>query len=129
MRDKTMRLDHKIALAALPVALHPALAQKVVDLTGDGWTVSSKALNISVPGKLPSQVHLDLLAAKAIGEIPFALSQVKNMLADLWQMIRQFNSSVRGDRKLTHHALGTTVSTTSISAGSVTTTGHILAIH
>lgn len=64
-----MRLDKKLAFAALPATLYPALAQKVVDLTGDGWTVSSKALNISVPGKLPSQVHLDLFAAKAIGEI------------------------------------------------------------
>jgi beta-mannosidase len=75
VRDKTMRLDRKLALAALSAALRPALAQTVVDLTGDGWTVSSKALNISVPGKLPSQVHLDLLAAKAIGEYPIALSQ------------------------------------------------------
>jgi beta-mannosidase len=63
-----MRLHKNLALAALPATLHPALAQKVIDLTGDGWTVSSKALNISVPGKLPSQVHLDLFAAKAIGE-------------------------------------------------------------
>jgi beta-mannosidase len=63
-----MRLHTALVLAALPATVQPVLAQKVIDLTGDGWTVSSKALNISVPGKLPSQVHLDLLAAKAIGE-------------------------------------------------------------
>ena len=70
-----MRLHTELVLAALPATVQPVLAQKVVDLTGDGWTVSSKALNISVPGKLPSQVHLDLLAAKAIGEYPIVLSQ------------------------------------------------------
>lgn len=70
MGDKAMHLHKHLALAALPHILHPVLAQKVVDLTGDGWTVSSKALNISVPGKLPSQVHLDLFAAKAIGKFP-----------------------------------------------------------
>ncbi|KAJ5168626.1 Beta-mannosidase A [Penicillium canariense] len=63
-----MHLRRKAALVALPVLLHPVLAQKVVGLTGDGWTVSSKALNISVPGKLPSQVHLDLYAAKVIDD-------------------------------------------------------------
>lgn len=63
-----MRLNTELVLAAVPATVQPVLAQKVVSLTGDGWTVSSKALNISVPGKLPSQVHLDLLAAKVIGE-------------------------------------------------------------
>lgn len=64
-----MHLHKQLALAALPATLQPVLGQKVVDLTGDGWTVSSKTLNISVPGKLPSQVHLDLFAAKAIGKV------------------------------------------------------------
>ena len=73
-----MRLHTELVLAALPATVRPVLAQKVIDLTGDGWTVSSKALNISVPGKLPSQVHLDLLAAKAIGEflqLPYSETQ------------------------------------------------------
>lgn len=70
-----MRLHTELVLAALPATVQPVLAQKVVDLTGDGWTVSSKALNISVPGKLPSQVHLDLLAANAIGKfLQFTIS-------------------------------------------------------
>lgn len=67
--SQTMRLHEKLSLAALSATLHTAFAQKVVDLTGDGWTVSSKALNISVPGRLPSQVHLDLFAARAIGMV------------------------------------------------------------
>lgn len=73
-----MRLRTELVLAVLPATVQPVLAQKVIDLTGDGWTVRSKALNISVPGKLPSQVHLDLLAAKAIGEflqLPYSETQ------------------------------------------------------
>jgi beta-mannosidase len=62
-----MHLWKKLSLATLSSGL-PALAQQVHNLGGDGWTVSSKALNISVPGHLPSQVHLDLLAAGKIGE-------------------------------------------------------------
>lgn len=58
----------KLAVAALPAIVQPVLGQHVVDLTGDGWTVSSKALNISVPGRLPSQAHLDLYAADVIGK-------------------------------------------------------------
>lgn len=55
-------------LSALPSSLPSALAQNVIDLSGDGWTVSNNALNISVPGRVPSQAHLDLFAAGVIGE-------------------------------------------------------------
>jgi hypothetical protein len=61
-----MHLWKQLVLAALP-CLPSALGQSVLDLSGDGWTVSSKALNISVPGRVPSQAHLDLFAAGAIG--------------------------------------------------------------
>ncbi|KAJ5287348.1 hypothetical protein N7478_003034 [Penicillium angulare] len=64
----------KRALAALPLTVQPVLAQHVVDLTGDGWTVSSKALNISVPGHLPSQAHLDLYAANVIDDPYYGLN-------------------------------------------------------
>lgn len=57
----------KRVLAALSLGIHAVLAQKVIDLGGENWTLSSSALNISVPGRLPSQAHLDLLAAKEIG--------------------------------------------------------------
>ncbi|KAJ5129510.1 uncharacterized protein N7515_005549 [Penicillium bovifimosum] len=59
-----MRLWHQLLLALIPGT---TLGQTVLDLNSDGWTVSSKALNISVPGRVPSQVHLDLLAANVIG--------------------------------------------------------------
>ncbi|KAL1998178.1 hypothetical protein VTN02DRAFT_6714 [Thermoascus thermophilus] len=51
--------------AALPLAVR---AQHVIDLSGDGWTVSNPELGISVPGKLPSQAHLDLFAAGVIDD-------------------------------------------------------------
>ena len=63
-----MRWNLEPWLAALLATVKLGRAQHVVDLAGDGWMVSSDALNISVPGRLPSQVHLDLLAAKVIGE-------------------------------------------------------------
>ncbi|KAJ5669754.1 Beta-mannosidase A [Penicillium macrosclerotiorum] len=69
-----MYLRKGLAFAALPVAAQTVLGQHVVDLTGDGWTVSSDALNISVPGHLPSQVHLDLFAAKAIDDPYYGLN-------------------------------------------------------
>ncbi|KAJ5646879.1 hypothetical protein N7490_003251 [Penicillium lividum] len=64
----------KLALAALPVTVQSVLGQHVIDLTGDGWTVSNKALNISVPGHLPSQVHLDLHAANIIDDPYYGLN-------------------------------------------------------
>ncbi|KAJ5596322.1 hypothetical protein N7450_002780 [Penicillium hetheringtonii] len=62
------------ALVSLPAIIQTVLAQNVVDLSGDGWTVSSKALNISVPGRLPSQAHLDLYAAKVIDDPYYGLN-------------------------------------------------------
>lgn len=39
---------------------------RVIDLSGNDWTLESVPANITVPGSVPSQVHLDLLAAKVI---------------------------------------------------------------
>ncbi|CAG7996571.1 unnamed protein product [Penicillium salamii] len=64
----TMHLWKQILLGALPSALPSALGQNVIDLSGDGWTVSSSALNISVPGHVPSHAHLDLFAAGVIDD-------------------------------------------------------------
>ncbi|KAK3328181.1 glycoside hydrolase family 2 protein [Cercophora scortea] len=44
------------------------LAANVLDLSSQKWTLSSSALNISVRGKVPSHVHLDLFAAQVIGD-------------------------------------------------------------
>jgi beta-mannosidase len=54
-----------LAAIVLPSAV---FAQHIVDLSGDGWTVSNEGRNISVPAKLPSHVHLDLFAANVIGK-------------------------------------------------------------
>lgn len=63
-----MYLWNHLVLAVLPSIVSTTLGQNVLDLSGNGWTVSSKALNVSVPGRVPSQAHLDLLAANIIGK-------------------------------------------------------------
>ena len=45
-----------------------ALSQHVTDLGGSNWTLENLLLNISVPGTVPSQVHLDLYSAQVIGD-------------------------------------------------------------
>lgn len=64
------------ALAGLSASTQ-VLGQNVVDLTGDQWTVSNKALNISVPGHLPSHAHLDLYAANAIGKLILSTLEIR----------------------------------------------------
>ena len=44
------------------------MAQKVIDLSGNDWTLQNLPLNISVPGSVPSQAHLDLYANQVIGD-------------------------------------------------------------
>ncbi|KAL2861702.1 glycoside hydrolase superfamily [Aspergillus pseudodeflectus] len=46
----------------------PGSGQYILDLSGDQWTVSSPAINSTVPASLPSQVHLDLHRAGLIDE-------------------------------------------------------------
>lgn len=50
----------------LLLLLSSVSAQKVINLSGSDWTLQSLPLNISVPGSVPSQAHLDLYAAKVI---------------------------------------------------------------
>ncbi|KAJ6028005.1 hypothetical protein N7540_003581 [Penicillium herquei] len=69
-----MRSWIKSSLGVLPVIVQSAIGQNVIDLTGDGWTVSSKALDISAPGYLPSQVHLDLYNADIIDDPYYGLN-------------------------------------------------------
>lgn len=63
-----MHLWKSLVLAGLTSTFHVVVGQHVVDLGGDGWTVSNKELSISAPGHLPSQAHLDLYAAGVIGD-------------------------------------------------------------
>lgn len=44
------------------------VAQKTINLSGSEWTLQNLPLNISVPGSVPSQAHLDLYAAQVIGD-------------------------------------------------------------
>lgn len=71
----------KHTLAQLTVALGllsviPALssATNIFDLSDQRWTLSNAPYNISVPGKVPSHVHLDLFAAGVIGDPYFGLN-------------------------------------------------------
>ncbi|EHA19764.1 hypothetical protein ASPNIDRAFT_138876 [Aspergillus niger ATCC 1015] len=63
-------MRHSIGLAAALLAptLPVALGQHIRDLSSEKWTLSSRALNRTVPAQFPSQVHLDLLRAGVIGE-------------------------------------------------------------
>lgn len=48
-------------------------AQKVIDLSTAQWTVSNPVYNISIPGSVPSQVHLDLFREGVIPDPYFGL--------------------------------------------------------
>lgn len=43
---------------------------KVYPFSDESWTVKNEYGNITVPGSVPSQVHLDLFAAGVIGKSP-----------------------------------------------------------
>lgn len=45
-----------------------------VDLSAQKWQLTSAPYNISVPGRVPSQVHLDLQAARVIGDPYYGLN-------------------------------------------------------
>jgi beta-mannosidase len=45
-----------------------ARAANILDLSSQSWTVENRAMNISVPGRVPSYVHLDLHSAEVIGD-------------------------------------------------------------
>ncbi|KAG6100455.1 hypothetical protein E4U30_004614 [Claviceps sp. LM220 group G6] len=49
-------------------------ASDLIDLTEQTWTLQSLLMNISVPGRVPSQVHLDLFEAKVIGDPYYGLN-------------------------------------------------------
>lgn len=45
----------------------PVISQNVIDLSGSSWTLTNPPYNnISVPGSVPSQAHLDLYAAHVV---------------------------------------------------------------
>ena len=54
-------------LASLFFAVN-VFSQKVIDLSRNDWTLENLPLNISVPGSVPSQAHLDLYAAQVVSD-------------------------------------------------------------
>lgn len=57
-----------ITITLLLLLLSNLSAQKVINLSGSDWTLQNLPLNISVPGSVPSQAHLDLYASQVIGD-------------------------------------------------------------
>jgi beta-mannosidase len=70
---KSIRCTARWLIAAASI-LHQCqvTALNVLDLSSQKWTVASQSLNISARGQVPSQVHLDLAAARVIGD-PYAV--------------------------------------------------------
>jgi hypothetical protein len=70
--DSRTRMDFVsrwlLVTAALLLLAQDATCLAMLDLSDQAWTLESTELGISVPGNVPSQVHLDLLAAKVIGD-------------------------------------------------------------
>ncbi|KAJ6438158.1 beta-mannosidase precursor [Purpureocillium lavendulum] len=62
-----------VALAAL-AQLGGATTTHSLDLSDQVWRLQNLPLNISVPGSVPSQVHLDLYKAQVIGDPYFGLN-------------------------------------------------------
>lgn len=68
-----MRIQSYIQKSLLLLWSHNAIAQVSIDLSAKQWTLSSPAYNISVPGSVPSQVHLDLFREGVIPDPYFGL--------------------------------------------------------
>ena len=74
-----MRLATAVSVAA--VGLLPTLASAdVLSLSDLSWTLKNENGSIVVPGKVPSQAHLDLLEAGVITE---PLLGINGMLSNL----------------------------------------------
>ncbi|GME25624.1 glycoside hydrolase family 2 protein [Neofusicoccum parvum] len=68
------RWDRQAVLGLALARPAAVAAQRAVDLSGPGWTLSNPSLNVSVPAHLPSQVHLDLFAAQVIEDPYYGLN-------------------------------------------------------
>jgi beta-mannosidase len=70
-----MRFSELFQTALIPLLYTSSAltAQKVLDLSTAKWTLSSPIYDISIPGFVPSQAHLDLYAAGVIPDPYFGL--------------------------------------------------------
>ncbi len=57
--------------------LKGALAQQIIDLSTAPWVLSNPQYNISVPGNVPSQAHLDLFKANIIPDPYYGLGETQ----------------------------------------------------
>ncbi|POR35421.1 hypothetical protein TPAR_04385 [Tolypocladium paradoxum] len=79
------------ATAACMVAQTAAL--NVLDLSDQKWKLQNVPMNISVPGSVPSHVHLDLYKAQVIGDPYFGLNDfnLRWVAWSNWTYVRQIN--------------------------------------
>ncbi|KAL5358525.1 beta-mannosidase A [Aspergillus floccosus] len=97
-----MRVPAQATMAVLASAVSSSLnGPQIYDLGRLGWTLSSPVLNKTVPGHLPSQVHLDLLQAGVIDDPYHGLNDFKlRWIADAnWTYT---SDPIRGLEKNTH---------------------------
>lgn len=59
-----------------PTHGHDDNAAKVVDLSGDGWTLTSQNGSILIPASIPSQQYIDLYASNTIEDPLYGLNNV-----------------------------------------------------
>lgn len=71
-QPKTVEDMRSTLFAVLAASIAGAL--NVVDLSDSNWTLGNDGLNISVPGSVPSHVHLDLLASQVIEDPYYGLN-------------------------------------------------------
>lgn len=67
-------LQLAVTTLGLTSLLPQAGASNIIDLSSQKWQLTNAPYNISVPGKVPSQVHLDLQAAQVIGDPYYGLN-------------------------------------------------------
>ncbi|KAL2819589.1 glycoside hydrolase superfamily [Aspergillus cavernicola] len=71
-----MHFRDSLTEAVLAANLVASWGQHVQDLSGVNWTLSSPAINFTVPASLPSQAHLDLLQAGVIEDPYHGLNEI-----------------------------------------------------
>lgn len=54
--------------SVISILVPTSYSSNIIDLSSQKWTLSNNAYNISVAGKVPSHVHLDLQAARIIDD-------------------------------------------------------------
>lgn len=68
-----MKSMHTLQLAALGILGPSVIANEIIDLSTANWRLSNPTYNISIPGSVPSQAHLDLYSEGIIPDPYFGL--------------------------------------------------------